>query len=280
MTTLLEAHFEIVHALVRLVLLNALLVDGGATVVDHAALVLAHVVQLVATHRKVGFRVAIALENFVGFLLTKLHGSLFFLARVLVDETLLGSGLRHFVVLLRKIGLSQLVHELKSSLFCLRVESAIMVLEVVPVLRNTIKRAVAQRPVALPRDALRRRLLWVPLLPLSISIELAAAQLLVGRRVSKLEVRRLHLGCLVLARLFRDILAHFLGLLSGLGRMVTVALLLSHILLRAIIALAEGVRAVDVDDMLLACSFLCCCCAFHGLLHQALAILDHLRLPV
>ena len=123
------------------------------------------------------------------------------------------------------------------------------------------------------------RLLRVPLLTLCICIKLATAQFLIGSGVSELEMRGFDLGGLILTRLFRDILANLLGLLSRLGRVVAVTLLLVHrVLLAACIDLVEGIRAVNIDDLLLARHFLGCC-RFGGI-HEALPVLDHCRLPI
>ena len=116
LVSLLEAHFEIMHALISLVLLDALLVNDGLTWLTHAALVLTHVVELVAAHVEVWLGVTVALKDLVSLFLSQLHGCHLLLVSILVDETLLRSGLWHFEVLLGEVRLSKLVDELKSAL--------------------------------------------------------------------------------------------------------------------------------------------------------------------
>ena len=65
-----------------------------------------------AAHVEVWLGVTVALKDLVSLFLSQLHRRHFLLVSILVDETLLCSGLRHFEVLLGEVRLSQLVDEL------------------------------------------------------------------------------------------------------------------------------------------------------------------------
>lgn len=65
-----------------------------------------------AAHVKVWLGVTVALKDLVGLFLSQLHRRHLLLVSILVDETLLCSGLWHFEVLLGEVRLSQLVDEL------------------------------------------------------------------------------------------------------------------------------------------------------------------------
>ena len=142
--SLLEAHFEIMHALISLVLFDTLFVNKCLTWLAQTTLVLAHVVKFVASHMEVWLGVAITLKDLVGLFFALLHRSLFFLVCILVNETLLSRRLWHFEILLREVRLSQLVDKLKPALLSLWVEGAVVALEVVSVLRKSIKGTVAK----------------------------------------------------------------------------------------------------------------------------------------
>jgi len=135
----------------------------------HAALVLTHVVELVASHREIGLRVAVPRENLPSFLLALLHSSFFLFAFILVDEAFLCCCFGHFKVLLWQVGFSQLVDEFEAAFPGLRIEVSAVVLEVILVLGKAFERAVAEGPISFDRVAFHG-LLWVPFLTLRLRI--------------------------------------------------------------------------------------------------------------
>ena len=107
MITLLEAHFEIVRPLIRLVLLNLLPIDDCATWLAQAALILTHVVQLRTAHREVRLGVAIAFEDLPRELLVQFNiGDLLLSLIRAAAEGLLRRCFRHFEILLRQVRLA------------------------------------------------------------------------------------------------------------------------------------------------------------------------------
>jgi len=97
LTALLKTHFEVVLPLLGLVVLNVFLIYCHDSWRGQSALVLAHVVQLVAAHREVGLGAAHPCIDRLGLLPSLLD-------RLLVvrlgRKTFLGGALRDFEVLL------------------------------------------------------------------------------------------------------------------------------------------------------------------------------------
>ena len=164
----LEAHFEIVLALGAGLLLQGGLVEGDGCRLLHTALVLAHVVQLVAPEAEVGLNAAYSSKNLVCVTLPLLDRVQVLRLRVFIRERVLCRTLREVEMLGRQIGSAQFVEELEALRLGVGVEGGAMVLKVLSVLGHAVESvSVAKAPVTLGQVRLGDGRLRIPLLSFS-----------------------------------------------------------------------------------------------------------------
>lgn len=109
LVALLKAHFEIVHPLLRFMLLNTSLVDVGAPRFAHAFFVLADIVQFVTAHCEVWPSVPVAIKDTTCVLFKFFDCLEFLLAFASGYEAILCRCFGHFKVLLRQVRLAKLI---------------------------------------------------------------------------------------------------------------------------------------------------------------------------
>ena len=224
--TLLEAHFEIVLAVLSRLLYKLLLRHNrNIRVLLHTALVFRQVIELMTTQAEVRLDATNASKHFISLLfplLDRLHFLLVWLAALSV--AILGCAFRKIIVLRWQVRLSQLVDELETLGFLVGVIVGPMVREVFPILRQAVESLiVSELPIAWGEVSLLDDVLGVPLLSY-VFLFLNGLGVKCPRvaRIAKLEVGRLDLLGLLDSGLFSDVLTNFLSLDGRLGLVVGV----------------------------------------------------------